>query len=468
MSGKEIAVAAVVLSGVKLLLVPAYRSTDFEVHRNWLAVTHSLPVEEWYFENTSQWTLDYPPFFAAFEWFLSFPAAYFDPAMLQVSNLEYASFATILFQRLTVIIGDLLLLAATAAYLQQKGHRGIHFWGGLASVVLHPGLVMVDNIHFQYNGFLYGLWILSLLALEHQRPILSGVIFAVVLNLKHIFIYFAPAYFFYLFRRFCIGSGGIAGFLTRITKLGLAVVGVFAVSVAPFAAMGQLQQLAARLFPWGRGLCHAYWAPNFYALYNAADLAAAKVLGVPPTESVNTRGLVDRHVAGAATHAVLPSITPLKAALLTLGAFVATTLLPLSRRPPSKGSTAPRLQSSELCWLCALSAAAFFTFSWHVHEKAVLMVLLPLALLGEKELHPMGEQAVWTLQTVACLSLWPLLFRLEELPIKAGLTLAYAAATRPSAQVQLSVSWLVRLVDITLVALVTVAALIPPLSEHSG
>uniref|UniRef100_A0A673B1V4 Alpha-1,3-glucosyltransferase n=1 Tax=Sphaeramia orbicularis TaxID=375764 RepID=A0A673B1V4_9TELE len=372
------------VSFLKCLFISAYHSTDFEVHRNWLAITHSLPVSRWYHENTSEWTLDYPPLFAWFEFGLSHVAQTFDRNMLQVENLNYASPNTVLFQRLSVIFTDVVFIFAAReccrCVQEHKGSRDVLNRPSFILAVLllwNFGLLIVDHIHFQYNGFLFGFLLLSVAKHLQSQHLQGALLFAILLNLKHIYLYVAPAYGVYLLRSYCFtqdnrdGSISWRSFsLVRLLSLGSIVISVCALSFGPFIAMGQLPQVLSRLFPFKRGLCHAYWAPNFWALYNILDKSLA-VVGVRlkllqeaelPRASM-TGGLVQEF-----QHSVLPSVSPSVTLVCTLLSILPAVASIWWRPRGAQGFLRCLL-------LCALGS---FMFGWHVHEKAILIAILPL------------------------------------------------------------------------------------------
>ncbi|KAJ3021377.1 glycosyl transferase [Thoreauomyces humboldtii] len=380
---------------IKLLLIPSYHSTDFEVHRNWLGITSNLPIAKWYYEETSEWTLDYPPFFAWFEYLLAQGARIVHPAMLDLDAQNHATWQTVYFQRFTVIVSELVFLygAGRVTGHAPRAHRTLL----LAIVFLSPGLAIVDHIHFQYNGLLYGVQLLSTAAMMEDRQLLGGILFAVVLNFKHIYLYQAPAYFVYILRAYCYKPDGFSW--KRFIAIGSSTLGVFAISFGPFAS--HLPQIISRLFPFKRGLCHAYWAPNVWALYAFADrvlirLAPILKIQVAQDTASFTRGLVGDTVFG-----VLPSIQPLHTMILTI-----ISQLPVLAKLWMRPTTDTFLDSLILCGFGS------YLFGWHVHEKAILLVLIPLSLAVQRS--PNHGRAFYILSYVGCYSLFPLLFKPAE------------------------------------------------------
>ncbi|KAF8222763.1 glycosyltransferase family 57 protein [Tricholoma matsutake] len=408
---------------IKLLLYPSYRSTDFEVHRNWLAITHSLPISRWYYDTTSEWTLDYPPFFAYFEKLLSIPASYIDPKIVDLNNLNYDSWSVIAYQRTTVIITELVLGVAVLRFIRgsvdPSTQRIIS-----ASLFLHPGFLIVDHIHFQYNGFMFGILLWSILMARNGNKLASGILFAVLLNFKHIYMYLAPAYFVYLLRSFCVSSSGqleIKNFLS----LANAVIVVFVVSFGPFILMGQIPQVLSRLFPFTRGLNHAYWAPNAWALVTAADRVLLRYIErIGADIAINTSGVAStsRGLVGDTIFAVLPNVKPIHTFVITI-LFQSIWLIKLWISPTYKS------------FLTALTLCGYtsFLFGWHVHEKAVLLILVPLSLLAAER---QAYFRTFVMASVAGIfSLFPLLFTPGESVVKVlysilWITFVYATLRR--------------------------------------
>ncbi|KAF4036356.1 ALG6/ALG8 glycosyltransferase family protein [Phytophthora infestans] len=433
---------------IKLLLLPSYTSTDFEVHRNWLSLTHELPRHLWYHENTSEWTLDYPPFFAYFEYALSFIAAAVDKSILQISATPVFSPSILLFQRLSVIMSDVVLFYALHAYCSSWPTVTTTEWAFskakrlaiMLITVLDAGLLYVDHIHFQYNGMLLGLLILSATKFRLQRDIQGAFLYAVLLMFKHIYLYAAPLYFIYLLGHFCyvkkpdsessdsdedakgkllrkrsisstdvhetiqdLYDGNVVFSFCNFVKLGVMVLAVFAFAFGSILwnhedPVAGIKQIVSRLFPVQRGLCHAYWAPNFWALYAFLDKVLV-TLGFPAsTEGI---ALMSGGLVQEASFAVLPTVSPLACAVLTF-AMMTPVLRSIWKYPDSSLFTS----ALAYCMLCS------FLLGYHVHEKAILQVTLPLALMAADSVASMRLYRFAS--GVATISLFPLLFTPAE------------------------------------------------------
>jgi alpha-1,3-glucosyltransferase len=178
----------------------------------------------------------------------------------------------------------------------------------------------------------------------------------------------------------------------KFMALANVVILVFIASLGPFLLMGQIPQLLSRLFPFTRGLNHAYWAPNAWALLTAADRVLlqcewlhaiflshpclicydrvdidAKRFGASISIDVSGVSSSSRGLVGDTSFAVLPNVKPMHTFLITV-IFQSVFLVKLWRTPTYRS------------FLTALTLCGYtsFMFGWHVHEKAILLVLVPL------------------------------------------------------------------------------------------
>ncbi|KRT82721.1 hypothetical protein AMK59_4664 [Oryctes borbonicus] len=176
-------------------------------------------------------------------------------------------------------------------------------------------------------------------------------------------------------------------------------------------------QVFSRMFPFKRGLSHAYWAPNMWALYNFIDKVAVTIgnvmdLNVGNATASMTAGLVQEY-----SHAVLPSITPIISMGLT-GSIMIPGMIKLwvcGRSP---------LNFIRFLVICALTS---FLFGWHVHEKAILMAIIPLSILAIMDAE--DGKIFLILTTTGFYSLFPLLYPSNLLLLKALLIITYCGYT---------------------------------------
>jgi alpha-1,3-glucosyltransferase len=395
---------------VKLLLFPAYVSTDASVHAHWQALTRCKHLCEWYTDESTENTLDYPPLFALFERLLASISAIAlsaGPSRDCVTDLraELSSLcnplpkSSIYFLRASVLASEVLLVSGSLALCSAVCIRNpLMRSATLFCTLLSPSLLFVDNIHLQYNGAVTGLLMLALSLPSFNKYVLSSLTFSVLVHTKHLLAYAAPP----LVAHLLLQPHGHHK-LSLVLKSGAqyASVALFTttISLGPFWYCGVLDVLFFRLAPFGRGLVHAFWAPNLWAIYLAVEKAiTATTFGRTGSFAGGLLGQSDFHS--------LPSPNPtLCFALVALGAL------------PGIASAAVSSRTVDLVRSVCQALSASFMVGWHVHEKAAIMFTLPLVPLSF--ITSADAKTVVALSTLAGYSVHHLLHEPREQAVKA-------------------------------------------------
>ena len=392
---------------------------DYEAQRHWMEITTNLPLSQWYFHDLEWWGLDYPPLTAYHSWLLGKIGSIINPTWFELYTSRGTDDVTLkVFMRASVMLSDYLVyIPAVLIFVRRLSKiQGVNTWTSniaLAAILLQPGLILIDHIHFQYNTVMLGLVLASMSGLLAGRYMWSSVFFVAALGFKQMALYYAPVMFAYLL--------GVCVFpKLNVTRL----LGIALVTLASFIAL-LLPLLLGTLYDNYRGVEARHEPkggftplPIFEGLSPYLDTHAWYYpIVLQMTQLVHrvfpfARGLFEDKVANfwCAVNVVIklrkyPQALLQRLSLLTTLAAIIPPSLVIFVRP----------RKELLAIALATSSWGFFLFSFQVHEKSVLLPLMPMTVLlaGKEGLNPPTRAWIGFANLLGCWTMFPLLQRVE-------------------------------------------------------
>ena len=392
---------------------------DYEAQRHWMEVTTQLPTSQWYFHDLEWWGLDYPPLTAYHSWVMGKIGALIDPAWFELYTSRGSDDPNLkVFMRATVVLSEYFIFVPAAIVFVRRFSRlqGVSNWTSwlaLVAFLMQPATILIDHIHFQYNTVMLGFVIASMSSMLAERYKWAAVFFVGALGYKQMALYYAFSVFSFLLGRCVFPQLNF----TRLFGIALVTAVSFAILILPIVlgtlydksqGIGHRAELdgpppALPLFPWITNYINtdAYYYPVIEQLVQM-------VHRVFPF----ARGLFEDKVANFwCALNVVHKIRDYPTELLQKAALGATLL---SVIPPNLILFfQPRKATLPLAF--AATAWGFFLFSFQVHEKSVLLPLMPMTLLlaGKQGMSKDIRAWVGFANLLGCWTMFPLLKRVD-------------------------------------------------------
>ncbi|CAG9539377.1 unnamed protein product [Cercopithifilaria johnstoni] len=329
---------------------------DYEAQRHWMEITYHLPVNQWYVNSSDNdlnyWGLDYPPLTAYHSWLLGTVANKLNRSWLELHTsrgIETESHK--IFMRITVL-ATYWTVYVSSLLLSIGFFRNIvscKMFNYCSVAVLYPGLLVMDNGHFQYNHVSLGLFLFSFACFTSNYLKFGSMFFVLALNFKQMELYHALPIATYLLSKSFPNNNRLSAiqrylswvkqlfilFITVVTTIGF-------VWFPFFVTRSDLIQILHRIFPFYRGIFEDKVA-NFWCsinvLYKLKDNFEMLVL-----LRMSAIMVLVTNIPWLLCLFHYPTVINFKYGLLA-------------------------------------SSLSFFLFSFQVHEKSILLVALPGILL---------------------------------------------------------------------------------------
>lgn len=335
------------------------------------------------------------------EWFALYDSRALDDPLLKI------------YMRATVFASEYLAYVPALIIFLRRYSRAekVNIWEGsiaLVAILMQPATLLIDHGHFQYNTVMLGLTVACMSSILAGRHLWSCVFFVGALGFKQMALFYAPAVFAYLL--------GICVFprinIARLLLIALTTTASFALLYLPFlagVAYDRYNKLLYQGLPLPPLLEALPFSLNSSAWYYPYVLEVGQSIHrIFPF----ARGLFEDKVANIwcsihTFHKLHRYSGPLlqRAALLATLASIAPPCLIIFLKP--------RKQLVPLAF--ATTAWGFFLCSYQVHEKNVLLPLLPMTVLlsGHGGLLPSIRAWVGLANMLGVWTMFPLLKRDE-------------------------------------------------------
>ena len=366
---------------------------DFEAQRHWMELTIFLPPNEWYtnskLNRADHWPLDYPPMSGYHSYILGkILQEYYPESVAFKKSIGYESAKFKLIMRFFVLISDFLVfhigvnLICYYIFIYSKKRRNknpqiLNYYIVLFLILINPLMIIIDHGHFQFNNVMHGFFVLSVLFLFSENYILAIIFYSFCVNFKQMGLYYAIPFPLYVIKKLFFETKNnnnniiisiiyiiIYGIITSITNI---------IIYLPWLKAQKIQDVFSRIFPVHRGIYEDKVA-TFWCVLN---------IFYKLNKHFDTNSLIKLSLLFTIFGCFIPIYAIFKTKKLT----------------------------KKICTQCFFVVSfAFYLFSFHVHEKTIIVPFLAYLLN-----LPHMRNILPSFTLIGMFSLFPLLKRENQI-----------------------------------------------------